>query len=268
LPDARFVGRVNCDSIEDLRSTLTLLRDGRVSFDVLGIRLAPFSFASRFGVNTGDPAQFVELSAILRTAPEALRLGVHFHCAPTSVGSALWLQEVRSMLRMARSLQDAVGRSIVEVDLGGGWRDASDPHTRSALLEAIRAAQLELRSLDTVVLEPGKSIAEPSMAVLGKVLQIRHGSPQSVVLSIAVSDVPDHSTYPHDVWWRSQKTHEWRPLADGRDQIFGRTCMENDIIRFDVALPAEMREGDAVAILNAGGYDSSMSYSFGRGAEA
>jgi diaminopimelate decarboxylase len=41
--------------------------------------------------------------------------------------------------------------------------------------------------------------------------------------------------------------------------------METDILASDLALPESLREGDRLVIGDAGAYDASMAYNFGRG---
>jgi diaminopimelate decarboxylase len=41
--------------------------------------------------------------------------------------------------------------------------------------------------------------------------------------------------------------------------------MEDDVLAPNIQLPPNVREGDLLAVCDAGGYDSSMSYTFGLG---
>ena len=45
----------------------------------------------------------------------------------------------------------------------------------------------------------------------------------------------------------------------------GRLCMEHDIVATKVGLPEGTKAGDLLIFCDAGGYDRSMSYVFGRG---
>jgi diaminopimelate decarboxylase len=54
-------------------------------------------------------------------------------------------------------------------------------------------------------------------------------------------------------------------LQPGKARILGRICMEDDILAGSLDLPSDLREGDLIVFGNAGGYERSMSYGFGRG---
>jgi diaminopimelate decarboxylase len=54
-------------------------------------------------------------------------------------------------------------------------------------------------------------------------------------------------------------------LGPGPDVVLGPLCMENDRLTDGVALPPELEVGDLVVICDAGAYDASMTYRFGRG---
>jgi diaminopimelate decarboxylase len=60
-------------------------------------------------------------------------------------------------------------------------------------------------------------------------------------------------------------TGEWQTLTRGKTHLMGRLCMEHDIVATNVKLPEGTRAGDLLVFCDAGGYDRSMSYVFGRG---
>ncbi len=47
--------------------------------------------------------------------------------------------------------------------------------------------------------------------------------------------------------------------------MLGRLCMEHDIVASNVELPETAQVGDVLVFCDAGAYDMSMSYVFGRG---
>jgi diaminopimelate decarboxylase len=54
-------------------------------------------------------------------------------------------------------------------------------------------------------------------------------------------------------------------VGGGSDRLVGRICMETDILASDLKLPEELKAGDRLVIGDAGAYDASMAYNFGRG---
>jgi diaminopimelate decarboxylase len=114
--------------------------------------------------------------------------------------------------------------------------------------------------------EPGKAMAQPTMALVTTVLEVRRrpdGGSEAVV-DAAISDLPMAPYYPHRVYGRGAGGG-WRVLVGGEDRLLGRICMETDILATDVALPDGLEPGDRLVIGDAGAYDASMAYNFGRG---
>jgi diaminopimelate decarboxylase len=98
------------------------------------------------------------------------------------------------------------------------------------------------------------------------VLEVRHGrdGASEAVVDAAISDLPMAPFYPHRVYGRAARG-DWSALAGGGDRLIGRICMESDILASDVALPEGIGPGDRLVIADAGAYDASMAYNFGRG---
>jgi diaminopimelate decarboxylase len=60
-------------------------------------------------------------------------------------------------------------------------------------------------------------------------------------------------------------TYEVVPLLAGNAQIWGRTCMEWDVIKGLFSIPHGLKEGDLLFIAGCGAYDLTMQYDFGDG---
>jgi diaminopimelate decarboxylase len=54
-------------------------------------------------------------------------------------------------------------------------------------------------------------------------------------------------------------------LAAGPSRILGSICMESDVLVRGVSFPRIPSIGDKLVFLDAGGYDASMAWSFGKG---
>jgi diaminopimelate decarboxylase len=81
----------------------------------------------------------------------------------------------------------------------------------------------------------------------------------------SIAELPMHFFQPHRILHRDSQTGELRPLRRGKTMLMGRLCMEHDIVARGVELPAGARAGDLLVFCDAGAYDRSMSYVFGRG---
>jgi diaminopimelate decarboxylase len=121
---------------------------------------------------------------------------------------------------------------------------------------------------------------------------------RAIIVDACVGDVS--SPHVHPIFWRPQHGHTrleqsaglaspvcmsdrdsgaqdmWSELEPGMDQIWGRSCMEFDVLTSGcgaggttsaagVRMPVSLREGDFVLIAATGAYDMSMQYDFADG---
>jgi len=257
---------VNCDSYEDLKLTAARLRDGDAT-TYLGARICPPSVTSRFGFDVGAVDDFLALARGLVDANTIARIGVHYHVAPSSIGSSAWLSSLIEVLKFCRELERTTGLQFRMVDLGGGApAKYLDSVYRTILEQATNAVIRLLPNVAEIVCEPGKMLVEPSMVTLTTVISVtRRSNRRVVVIDASIADVPDASSYPHRLWWKPRDSSKWYKLDGGHDVVYGRLCMENDVVRTSVYIPDLLASGDLIAILDTGGYDYSMKYTFGSG---
>ena len=117
------------------------------------------------------------------------------------------------------------------------------------------------------VSEPGKAMAQPSMALAMRILEIQEHEDDYVeaVVDGSIAELPMYFFYPHRMLRQCGETGALQPLGRGKTHLMGRLCMEHDIVAANVQLPEGTRAGDLLIFCDAGGYDRSMSYVFGRG---
>ncbi|MDQ3816509.1 MAG: ATP-grasp domain-containing protein [Acidobacteriota bacterium] len=259
---------VFCDSLADLRRVASSMGRGELQTEIVGVRLRTPNVASRFGIPVDTPKALERLVEAIELLPEDCSFGVHFHMASSNVGVRQWWHLYESMLRWARSVESLAGREIELLDVGGGWFP-DDWHTDSdeRFASAVGRAPDFLRHLKQIISEPGKAIAQPSMALAMRLLEFDESEEEvkEAVVDGSIAELPMHFFQPHRILWRSEETGEWQALRRGRTQLLGRLCMEHDIVARDVELPEGARVGDILIFCDAGAYDRSMSYVFGRG---
>ncbi len=259
---------VFCDSIDELRQVVQRAVRGEELAKFIGVRLRGPHLISRFGIPVASHKIFSEMIELLRMLPRAVRLGCHFHIANSFFGVEQWWRLYDSSLRCAQAIESCTDRAVQCVDIGGGWfPDDFENDLVPRLGDAVQQARAALPHLREFVLEPGKAMVQHAMAVAVRVLEVRRhrGSAEEIVVDGSIAELPHALQYPHRILQKDAKTGHWQPMARGKARILGRLCMEDDILAPNVQLPADITPGNLLAICDAGAYDSSMTYTFGRG---
>jgi diaminopimelate decarboxylase len=259
---------VFCDSIADLNRCVAAINAGEMQAKHLGIRLRTPNIVSRFGIPLDSPANFAKLLDAVALLPTQQAFAIHFHMASSNIGVAQWWHLFESMLKWCGSIERLSGRNVELLDIGGGWfPDDWHADGDSRFAHAMEVVRLRLANVREIVSEPGKAIAQPSMALAMRILEIQEHEDDSVeaVVDGSIAELPMFAFQPHRILRQCPKTGELTPLGRGKTHLMGRLCMENDIVASNVALPPATRPGDLLIFCDAGGYDRSMSYEFGRG---
>lgn len=261
------VRAVFCDSLTELAALTKRMEGGAAVASVVGVRLRPPGAKSRFGVATAPWPEFVELVDGIRQLPSEVEVGVHFHNAQSFIGLDRWWASFEAVLRCAGALAEASGRDVVSFDVGGGWYPEEWDEVFVGRLEEVAArVATALPRCRELIVEPGKALVQPVMAVLTRVLDVREeGDVLGAVVDAAIAELPDAGSHPHRVFRHGPDG--WAPMAHGRDRILGRSCMEHDVLSASVSVPDDVATGELWAIADAGAYDQSMAYRFARGAQ-
>jgi diaminopimelate decarboxylase len=85
-----------------------------------------------------------------------------------------------------------------------------------------------------------------------------------VVVDGSIAELPGAAQYPHRVLVPAG-AGEWSLVGRGHDRIVGRLPSDNDVLVDFIALPSSLTPGDRLVLLDAGAYDSSLAYLYGRG---
>jgi diaminopimelate decarboxylase len=259
---------VFCDSVADLDRVVAAVAAGEMSAKHIGIRIRTPNITSRFGIPLDSPTTFGKLIAAVKRLPADSAFGIHFHMASSHVGVAQWWHLFESMMRWCRSIEKLSGRAIEMLDMGGGWYpDDWHEDQISKIAQAVELVRAMLPGVRQIASEPGKAMAQPSMALAMRILEIQEHEENHVeaVVDASIAEIPMHFWQPHRMVRQCSETGALQPIGRGKTYLMGRLCMEHDIIASNVQLPEGTRAGDLLIFCDAGGYDRSMSYVFGRG---
>jgi diaminopimelate decarboxylase len=259
---------VFCDSVADLNRVVAAVEAGEMSAKHIGIRIRTPNIVSRFGIPLDSPTTFGKLVGAVKRLPQDSAFAVHFHMASSHVGVAQWWHLFESMLSWCQSIERLTGRTIELLDMGGGWYpDDWHEDETSKIAQAVELVRTRLPRVRQIASEPGKAMAQPSMALAMRILEIQVHEEEHVeaVVDASIAEIPMHFWQPHRMVRKCSETGALQPIGRGKTHLMGRLCMEHDIIASGVQLPEGTRAGDLLIFCDAGGYDRSMSYVFGQG---
>jgi len=267
LPKGKFYS-IFCDSIEELNQVLENLESGELETSYLGVRLRTPNVVSRFGIPIDTPEVFQKLIESVRKIPKEYKFAVHFHMASSNVGIGHWWHLFESILRWTSSIEALSGRLIEVLDVGGGWfPEDLQKDSAENFRKAIDLIPDFLPHVRQIISEPGKALAQPSMAVAMQILELRNSenAVTEAVVDGSIAELPMYFFYPHRILYQPAQSRDWQPLGRGKTKLLGRLCMEHDIVASNIQLPETAQVGDILVFCDAGAYDRSMSYVFGRG---
>lgn len=253
------VHSIFCDTLEELE----LVLQRRIFPRHLGLRLRPTIFESRFGVSFAEFEEFKRAAHLLKAIPRDVGIGVHFHLASSGYGIPFWWDCLDSVLRWAWALQAEIERPVTLFDIGGGW--FPDDFRLLDLMNIRERVRAQLSGVREIVLEPGKALTQESVVLVSRALSVQRakGRVHGVIVDTSINDFPMHRLFPRRCYWASATDAQLRPLTEGNGKIFGRICMEDDVICETVDLPSELQSGDYFIFCDMGAYNRSMCYEFG-----
>jgi diaminopimelate decarboxylase len=261
------------DSIGDLAEMLEADRLPAIA----GLRIRPAEpLSSRFGVDLNDPDRFDRCCELVSAMPPEVQFGLHVHHASSTAGHERWWDYLRSAVHWGKAIQSVTGRAVEVLDFGGGWHpddwlDVFIP----GLIDRAAALRDAFPDLSRLIAEPGKALCQPLGVVVSRVVDVRRESDGSTtaVVDASIAELSNVDFHPHRVLARSRSAGngseggDWYRLTRGSGTLYGRLCMEEDVLAGPVDLRG-LEPGDPVVFCDAGAYDMSMTYPFGRGRTA
>ncbi len=182
--------------------------------------------------------------------------GVQAHIGSQILEAGPLAETARELAALAGSLAKK-GFSIENVDIGGGIGIGEDALAPEAYADAVLPY---LRGLPyRVLVEPGRAIAGPAGALITRVLYVKRERDKNFVVTDAgMNDLIRPALY--------QAIHPIESVAPSRGQIFtadvvGPVCETSDFFQRDAEI-GEPREGDLLAIRDAGAYGFAMSSNY------
>ena len=231
----------------------------------------------KFGLSLATGQAYDAVVAIKDAAHLDFR-GLHSHIGSQIFGTEAFAEAARIVIDFAALLKAELDLDVPAIDLGGGVGIAytgQDPIPTSPV-EVARALATVVRErcahhgmpIPHVSVEPGRSIAGPSMVMLYRVGVVKDISLEDggVRRYVAIDGGMSDNIRPvlYDAAYTATLAN--RDPADAselaRCRIVGKHCESGDIIIRDIDLPADIAGGDLLAVPAVGAYGYSMASNY------
>ncbi|MGA9978156.1 MAG: diaminopimelate decarboxylase [Candidatus Sulfotelmatobacter sp.] len=227
--------------------------------------------AHKFGVPIGEARR---LYAKVAEATHLKAAGVSVHIGSQITDVVPFAETMTRVAELVRELRDD-GHTIDYVDAGGGLGISyqkpapADSSTRVDFSEQVaayaRAIIAPLQGLNVhLLLEPGRAIVGAAGALITSVIYRKvNGSKRFVIVDAAMNDLIRPALYGayHEIIPLKRPSV---PETDGSREtvdIVGPVCETGDFFARDRALPS-VKEGDLLAILDAGAYGMALASNY------
>ena len=231
----------------------------------------------KFGLSLAT-GQAYEAVAAIKDAVHLDFRGLHSHIGSQIFGTEAFVEAARIVIDFAALLMAELGLDVPAIDLGGGVGIAytgQDPVPTSPV-EVARALATVVGErcahhglpIPHVSVEPGRSIAGPSMVMLYRVGVVKDISLEDggVRRYVAIDGGMSDNIRPvlYDAAYTATLANRDPAQASSlaRCRIVGKHCESGDIIIRDIDLPADIAGGDLLAVPAVGAYGYSMASNY------
>lgn len=262
------IGEFNVESESELRrlSSLCAARGGRASITLrvnpdVDPKSHPYISTglreNKFGVPIEEAPRILREA---RTMPGLVVSGVQCHIGSQLRDLGPAAEAVRAIASLCRALI-AEGFALRTIDMGGGLGVDYDGTGAPAPAELAALVLPEIRDLGLkLLLEPGRSLVAAAGALLTRVIAIKtNGARRFVITDAGMNDLLRPSLYSAYHHIENLSRGEGSPVVTA--DIVGPVCESGDFFAKDRAIH-EPREGDLLAVLDAGAYSFSMASNY------
>jgi diaminopimelate decarboxylase len=219
----------------------------------------------RFGFNLENGQALAAAERIM--AGGKLRLvGLHCHIGTFILEPEAYKVAAGKLARFANELREKHGIVLEVLDLGGGLASRNTLHAQylpgeqatpsfaqyaEAIADGLEALEAPPSQRPTLILESGRSLVDEAGSLVASVVATKRlaDSRKALVLDAGVNVLFTSFWYKHEI--RPAVNRPGRPEATA---VFGPLCMQIDVIRESMNLPA-LQPGDPVVIGTVGAYN-------------
>jgi len=238
----------------------------RVNFDISAKTHSHISTGARihrFGLSAGNAFKAYNLASKLSHIHVS---GIHVHIGSQITDIQPYDMAVDKILSFCAELKKTLGLELEIIDLGGGFgvpysiEDPTFPlNDYCKVIERLKNASREIfTSQPLLIIEPGRFIVGNAGILLTRVNYVKENyGVKWVLVDAGMNDLIRPALYGAH--------HPIYNLSSNEDvevyNVGGPVCESSDVFGFDVKLN-RVRQGDLLAIMNAGAYGFSMSSNY------
>ena len=277
------VGHFVVDNVEELYAIEKIASERNTRVRVL-LRITPgidpHTYAavatgkvdSKFGsaIETG---QAKDITAIALSLSHIELSGFHCHVGSQVFDSEVYLRAAEVMLDFIKSIEDELGYTATELDIGGGYgvryvesQPTIDIRENILLVGDFmrrRAEELGI-VLPVISFEPGRSIVADAGLTLYTVGTVKRIPGYKTYVSVdgGMADNPRYALYgsPYTILTVNGEI----PEDSERVSVVGRCCESGDILGENIPMKKDIARGDLLACLTTGAYHYSMASNYNR----
>ncbi|MCD4654515.1 diaminopimelate decarboxylase, partial [bacterium] len=265
---------INADSFEELEQMKQLARKLGKTLEI-GIRVnvrLNYPPWSKFGFSYEDgQAKEAIYSAQKDDLLKVIRF--HLHGGTYITDTTIYTTAVKKIIALALEMEAETNFELRELDLGGGYASPNTLHASFLRGEAIVPTSDQygravceplvenlprLKRHPKLFIEPGRSIVDEGFSMVTSVVSSKHlpNGKRAIIVDAGVNVLPTAYWYKHEMVALTPG-----PAPEENVDVLGGLCMNIDILRTNVRLPA-VKRGDLILVRDTGAYNFTQSMQF------
>ncbi|MDQ1703639.1 MAG: diaminopimelate decarboxylase [Frankiaceae bacterium] len=224
----------------------------------------------KFGFSLASGAALEAARRVLRL-PSLELVGLHSHIGSQIFDTAGFDVSAHRVVGLLASIRDALGVTLPELNLGGGFGiayvsddDPADPADLAKQLRAIVDRECAAASLPLprLAVEPGRAIAGPGTVTVYEVGTLKDVDGIRTYVSVDGGMSDNIRTALYDASYTVALASRASDAPPMLVRVVGKHCEAGDIVVRDGWLPSDLAPGDLLAVAATGAYCRSMASNY------
>ncbi|MET8680121.1 diaminopimelate decarboxylase [Streptomyces sp. NPDC004647] len=198
-------------------------------------------------------------------------VGIHSHIGSQIFDTSGFEVAAHRVVGLLKQVRDEHGAELPEIDLGGGLGiaytsedDPREPHEIAKSLSEIVTRECESAGLSVprISVEPGRAIVGPTAFTLYEVGTVKPLQGLRTYVSVDGGMSDNIRTALYDAEYSVALVSRTSTAEPMLSRVVGKHCESGDIVVRDAFLPADLAQGDLIAVPATGAYCRSMASNY------